>query len=121
MIEESVAFLVAAGKEVVYDAEHFFDAFEAHPGYALDCLKAAQAGGAAWITPCDTNGATLPARLAQVVREVARGPARRRAGHPHPQRRRVRGGQQPRRRRRGRAAWCRARSTATASAAATPT
>jgi 2-isopropylmalate synthase len=70
MIEESVAFLVAAGKEVVYDAEHFFDAFEAHPGYALDCLKAAQAGGAAWITPCDTNGATLPARLAQVVREV---------------------------------------------------
>ena len=70
MIEESVAFLVAAGKEVVYDAEHFFDAFEAHPGYALDCLKAAQAGGAAWITPCDTNGATLPARLAEVVREV---------------------------------------------------
>ena len=60
MIEESVAFLVAQGKEVVYDAEHFFDAFDAHPDYALDCLRAAEAGGAAWITPCDTNGATLP-------------------------------------------------------------
>jgi 2-isopropylmalate synthase len=70
MIEESVAFLVARGKEVVYDAEHFFDAYEAHPGYAIDCLRAAEAGGASWITPCDTNGATLPSRVAAVVREV---------------------------------------------------
>ncbi len=70
MIEESVAFLVAEGKEVVYDAEHFFDAYDAHPGYALDCLRAAEAGGASWITPCDTNGATLPTRVATVMREV---------------------------------------------------
>ena len=70
MIEESVAFLVSQGKEVVYDAEHFFDAYDAHPGYALDCLRAAEAGGAAWITPCDTNGATLPTRVAAVTREV---------------------------------------------------
>ena len=70
MIEESVAFLAGQGKEVVYDAEHFFDAYEAHPAYALDCLRAAQAGGAAWITPCDTNGATLPARCAAVIRDV---------------------------------------------------
>lgn len=70
MIEESVAFLRAQGKEVVYDAEHFFDAYEAHPGYALDCLRAAEAGGAEWITPCDTNGATLPGRLSQVIRDV---------------------------------------------------
>ncbi|MGD9697063.1 MAG: citramalate synthase [Thermoleophilia bacterium] len=70
MIEESVAFLVAQGKEVVYDAEHFFDAFGAHPDYALDCLRAAAAGGAAWLTPCDTNGATLPSRMAAVMREV---------------------------------------------------
>ncbi|MEQ8834633.1 MAG: citramalate synthase [Miltoncostaeaceae bacterium] len=70
MIEESVAFLVAQGKEVVYDAEHFFDAYEAHPDYAIECLRAAQAGGASWLTPCDTNGTTLPGRLAQVVREV---------------------------------------------------
>jgi 2-isopropylmalate synthase len=70
MIEESVAFLVRQGKEVVYDAEHFFDAYGAHPDYALDCLRAAEAGGAAWLTPCDTNGATLPGRVAEVMREV---------------------------------------------------
>ena len=70
MIEESVAFLVSQGKEVVYDAEHFFDAHAAHPEYAIDCLRAAEAGGAAWITPCDTNGATLPGRCAAVMREV---------------------------------------------------
>ena len=70
MIEESVAFLVSQRKEVVYDAEHFFDAYDAHPDYALDCLRAAEAGGATWITPCDTNGATLPARVATVMREV---------------------------------------------------
>jgi 2-isopropylmalate synthase len=70
MIEESVAFLVRQGKEVVYDAEHFFDAYDAHPDYALECLRAAEAGGAAWLTPCDTNGATLPGRVAQVMREV---------------------------------------------------
>jgi 2-isopropylmalate synthase len=70
MIEESVAFLVGEGKEVVYDAEHFFDAFAAHPAYALDCLRAAEAGGARWITPCDTNGATLPARIAAAMAAV---------------------------------------------------
>lgn len=70
MIEESVAFLAGQGKEVVYDAEHFFDAYRAHPGYALDCLRAAESGGAAWITPCDTNGATLPSEIARIVREV---------------------------------------------------
>jgi 2-isopropylmalate synthase len=70
MIEESVAFLVARGKEVVYDAEHFFDAYDAHPAYALDCLRAARAGGAAWITPCDTNGATLPGRVTEVMRDL---------------------------------------------------
>jgi 2-isopropylmalate synthase len=70
MIEESVAFLVREGKEVVYDAEHFFDAFAAHPDYALECLRAARAGGAAWITPCDTNGATLPSTVAAVIRRL---------------------------------------------------
>ena len=70
MIEESIAFLVAQGKEVIYDAEHFFDAYDAHPEYALLCLRAAEAGGATWITPCDTNGATLPTRVAAVMRDL---------------------------------------------------
>jgi len=73
MIEESVSFLVRQGKEVVYDAEHFFDAFAAHPEYALDCLRAAESGGATWITPCDTNGATLPTRVAATMRAVRAG------------------------------------------------
>ncbi len=72
MIEESIAFLVSQGKEVVYDAEHFFHAYDAHPDYALDCLRAARAGGASWLVPCETNGATLPTRIAEVMREVRR-------------------------------------------------
>ena len=70
IIEDSVAFLVGQGKEVIYDAEHFFDAYRAHPAYALDCLKAAAAGGASWVTPCDTNGGTLPTQMAQIVAAV---------------------------------------------------
>ena len=70
IIEDSVAFLVGQGKEVIYDAEHFFDAYRAHPEYAIDCLKAAAAGGATWVTPCDTNGGTLPTQMAQIVAAV---------------------------------------------------
>ena len=60
MIAESVAFLVAQEKTVVYDAEHFFDAWRADPVYALRCARAAAEAGAAWVTLCDTNGASLP-------------------------------------------------------------
>jgi 2-isopropylmalate synthase len=70
MIEESVAFLVRAGKTVVYDAEHFFDAYREEPGYALRCLQAAVDGGAAWVTPCDTNGASLPHEIEDAIRAV---------------------------------------------------
>ena len=70
MIEESVDFLVRQDKLVVYDAEHFFDAYRAHPDYALDCLRAAISGGASWLVPCDTNGGTLPSTLGQIMAEV---------------------------------------------------
>jgi 2-isopropylmalate synthase len=70
IIEESVAFLHRLGKEVVYDAEHFFDAYRAHPDYAIDCLKAAAAGGASWVVPCDTNGGTLPSQMAKTIAHV---------------------------------------------------
>jgi len=70
IIEESVAFLAGLGKEVIYDAEHFFDAHRAHPEYAIDCLKAAEAGGATWVVPCDTNGGTLPSQMAKIVAQV---------------------------------------------------
>jgi len=60
MIEESVAFLVGEGKTVVYDAEHFFDGWADDRAYALRCVQAAADAGAAYVTLCDTNGATLP-------------------------------------------------------------
>ena len=67
LIEASVAFLKRNGREVVYDAEHFFDGFCADPEYALRTLKAAERGGADWIVLCDTNGGMLTSRLREVV------------------------------------------------------
>jgi 2-isopropylmalate synthase len=70
MIHDSVAFLVAQGKRVIYDAEHFFDGWRDDPGYALACLRAAAEGGAENLTLCDTNGASLPADVSRVVHDV---------------------------------------------------
>lgn len=70
MISDSVEFLRGQGKRVFYDAEHFFDAYAAHPDYALSCLRAAAEGGAEAICLCDTNGAALPMQVADVVERV---------------------------------------------------
>ena len=70
MIAESVAFLTRQGKRVHYDAEHFFDAYAAHPDYALACLRAAAEAGAEAVALCDTNGATLPMAVGEVVEHV---------------------------------------------------
>jgi len=72
MIADSVAFLQEQGKRVVYDAEHFFDAYAEHPEYALKCLHTAAESGAEAVVLCDTNGATLPGGIARTVREVHR-------------------------------------------------
>jgi 2-isopropylmalate synthase len=64
LIGDSVAFLVAQGKRVIYDAEHFFDAYRDDPEYALRCLSAALEAGAENVTLCDTNGSSLPAQVA---------------------------------------------------------
>ncbi|MEI6448028.1 MAG: citramalate synthase [Actinomycetes bacterium] len=71
MIEESCRFLVEAGKEVLYDAEHFFDGWRDDPGYAIQCLRAAESGGASWLVLCDTNGSSLPEQVAEAVRSAA--------------------------------------------------
>ena len=60
MIAESVAFLVAQGKRVIFDAEHFFDGFRDDRDYALACLRAAAGAGAERLVLCDTNGPSLP-------------------------------------------------------------
>jgi 2-isopropylmalate synthase len=67
MIAESVAFLVQAGKRVIYDAEHFFDGFFDDREYALRCLEAAARAGADTVVCCDTNGGTLPDRIGEAV------------------------------------------------------
>jgi 2-isopropylmalate synthase len=67
MIAESVAFLVQAGKRVIYDAEHFFDGFFDDREYALRCLEAAARAGADTVVCCDTTGGTLPDRIGEAV------------------------------------------------------
>jgi len=69
-IAQSLAHVVARGREALFDAEHFFDGYRANPGYALECLRAALEAGARWIVLCDTNGGTLPAEVGRVVAEV---------------------------------------------------
>ena len=70
MIQDSVAFLKAAGREVAYDAEHFFDGYDADPDYALATLKAAADAGADWLVLCDTNGGSLPSQIQAAVKAV---------------------------------------------------
>src|SRR3954465_4441578 len=70
MIADSVAFLVAQGKRVIYDAEHFFDAWRDDSAYALECLRAAVGAGAENVTLCDTNGSSLPPQIASATASV---------------------------------------------------
>ena len=68
MIGDSVAFLRAAGREVVYDAEHYFDGYRSDPAYAIATLRAARAADAATLVLCDTNGGLLTDELAAITR-----------------------------------------------------
>jgi len=72
MIADSVAYCKSQGREVFYDAEHFFDGYRANPDYALRTLRAAADAGASVVILCDTNGGTMPERVAEVV-TAARG------------------------------------------------
>ena len=70
MVEDSVGYLRAAGREVVYDAEHFFDGYKSDREYALTTLRRAHAAGAATLVLCDTNGGCLTAEISSIVRDV---------------------------------------------------
>lgn len=72
LISETVKYLKDHGKEVVYDAEHFFDGYAGNPDFALRTLEAAQKAGADVLCLCDTNGGTLTGRLVEVIGEVRR-------------------------------------------------
>jgi 2-isopropylmalate synthase len=71
MIGQTCAYLESRGREVVYDAEHFFDGYKDDPAYALATLRAAHEGGADWLVLCDTNGGSLPSEVGRIVAAVA--------------------------------------------------
>jgi 2-isopropylmalate synthase len=84
MIRETVAHLVKHGREVMYDAEHFFDGYKDCPEHALATLEAAAQGGASCLVLCDTNGGTLPSEVMQICLAVkARLPATPLGIHTH--------------------------------------
>ncbi len=70
MIHDSVAHLVSQDREVIYDAEHFFDGYKDNPGYAMKSIEAAVSGGAEWIVLCDTNGGTLPFEIKEIMERI---------------------------------------------------
>lgn len=70
MIGDSVGYLRGQDREVIYDAEHFFDGYKQNPAYALKTLQAAMEGGAHVIVLCDTNGGTLPHEVKEIMQEV---------------------------------------------------
>jgi 2-isopropylmalate synthase len=85
MAAESVAWLVAKKKKVLFDAEHFFDGYRTNPDFALSVVRAAYEAGADTLVLCDTNGGTLPHEVARVVAEVraALGPSAKIGIHAH--------------------------------------
>jgi 2-isopropylmalate synthase len=84
MIADSIRAAAARAREVMFDAEHFFDGFAEDPGYALAALEAAAEAGALWLVLCDTNGGTLPHEVARICERVlARFPGERLGIHAH--------------------------------------
>ncbi len=71
MIRETVAYLREMGRDVIYDAEHFFDGWKANPEYARQTIRAAVEGGAMLVVMCDTNGGSMPEEVATLTKEAA--------------------------------------------------
>ena len=67
MISDTVSYLTSCGKDVFFDAEHFFDGFKANPEYALKTLKTAELAGAKYIVLCDTNGGCFPDEIYEIT------------------------------------------------------
>jgi 2-isopropylmalate synthase len=83
MIRDTVAFLKAQGREVFYDAEHFFDSYREDPAYSLATVQAAAAAGADLVVLCDTNGGSLPLFVAEATRAAAAAVGRPVGTHTH--------------------------------------
>jgi len=70
MIEDSISFFKKKGKEVIFDAEHFFDGYKDDPLYAIKTLKVARDAGADCLVLCDSNGGCMPHEIDQIIRVV---------------------------------------------------
>lgn len=71
LIRDSLAYLQSQGRDVIYDAEHFFDGYKLDRDYALQTLQAAVDGGSQMLVLCDTNGGSLPWEVEEITRAVA--------------------------------------------------
>ena len=69
MIADSIEYLKSMGKEVFFDAEHFFDGYKNNPRYATKVVKTALAAGADTIVLCDTNGGSMPYEISSIVKK----------------------------------------------------
>ncbi len=69
-IGQSMKLLSEAGREALFDAEHFFDGFKSDPSYATECALQAYQNGARWVVLCDTNGGALPHEVDEIVRQL---------------------------------------------------
>ena len=72
IVGDSCAYLKDHGREVIFDAEHFFDGYKDNPAYALDVIKKAAVSGASTVTLCDTNGGCLPGEISEICATVKR-------------------------------------------------
>ncbi|MBC7327055.1 citramalate synthase [bacterium] len=70
MIDDSIRFLKSFNREVIFDAEHFFDGYKSDPAYAIECLLAAEEAGADIICLADTNGGSLPHEVGEITASV---------------------------------------------------
>ncbi len=70
IIKDTISYLKSHNKEVIFDAEHFFDGYLHNKEYALDVLRAARSAGADTLCLCDTNGATFPDKITEIIKEV---------------------------------------------------
>src|SRR5277367_6654391 len=84
MIRDTVAYLVAQGREVIFDGEHTFDGYKADPAYTTACYQAADEAGASYLVACDTNGGSLPSEIAAITGVLLAGVKKAKLGiHTH--------------------------------------
>ncbi|KOA20183.1 2-isopropylmalate synthase [Clostridium homopropionicum DSM 5847] len=72
MIYDTLSYMKKLGKEVIFDAEHFFDGYKNNSEYAIETLKTAEAAGADWIVLCDTNGGLMPWEAADIIDKISK-------------------------------------------------